>query len=350
MKTKQKLSLGDISVNFPRIILEVLESLGHKSGKLANHFSLNHEFLNTPNARISIPKYMRLGHQAIETSQRRDFGLLIGKRTTTTDIGISGLAAMCAQNLEQSLQFLIEHEPLNSYNSRGSSQFKIESSRAVCQFYSISPYNEYNFFVVDAMLSTWWQFIQTHTNGRPECHHIEIEYERPSYGNEMEALFRCPVQFGASRNALILKRGQHTLPLKSPCVATFKQMKMLCQTQMRKVAAEKPFTEQVVELISQNLTGNPPDIETIGRKLGMAGWTLRRRLKQEGSNFQKLLDETRQALAQSYVHDTHHNFTEIAFLLGFASPSAFQRAFKRWTGTSPGEQRKQSLWANKINE
>ena len=346
METSHKLSLGDISVNFPRIILEVLESLGYKSGKLAQHFSLNREFLDTPNARISIPKYLRLGHDAIAASQRRDLGLLIGKKTATTDIGISGLAAMCAQTLERSLRFLIEHELLNSYNSRGSSQFKIEGSRAICQFYSISPYNEYNFFVVDAMLSTWWQFIQTHTNGRPECHHVEIEYDRPSYSNEIETFFGCPVHFNAARNALILKRGHHTLPLKSPCAATFKQMNAMCQTQMRKVTSEKPFTEQVVELISQNLTGNPPDIDTIGLKLGMAGWTLRRRLKKEGSNFQKILDDTRRALAQSYVLDTHHNFTEIAFLLGFASPSAFQRAFKRWTGNSPGEQRKQSLWTD----
>jgi AraC-like DNA-binding protein len=68
----------------------------------------------------------------------------------------------------------------------------------------------------------------------------------------------------------------------------------------------------------------------------MASWTLRRRLQGEGVTFQQVLNETRQSLAESYVRETSLTLGEIAYVLGFGSAAAFQRAFKRWTGEAPG--------------
>jgi AraC-like DNA-binding protein len=97
--------------------------------------------------------------------------------------------------------------------------------------------------------------------------------------------------------------------------------------------------QNVIELIGPELSSQNVSIDRIARKMGLASWSLRRRLLAEGYRFQDLLDETRKTMAATYVRDTQHNFTEIAYLLGFANPSGFQRAFRRWTGMSPGEYR-----------
>jgi len=340
MQTPQRLSLGDISVNFAKVILDTVDSLGFQSAELAHTYNLDADFLNTPDARISIPKYMRLGHHAIRLCKLPQLGLELGNRTSNTILGMSGLTAMCAPDLAQGLSTLINLEQLNSYNSRGKSSFFIEEDRAHCIFYSVSPYNRYNYFVVDWMLSTWWQFVQANASDKAECHHIEIEYDRPSYAEVFESHFNCPVYFGQPRNALVLKRAHHKIPLNTHSAASFKKMHSLCLQEKNKLESGKRFADKVIELISANLTGKPPNIETIAKHFGMGGWTLRRRLQDENTSFQSLLDETRNALAQSYVRDTENNFTEIAFLLGFSSPSAFQRAFKRWTNLSPGDYRK----------
>lgn len=339
MKQIQRLSLGDISVNFAKVILDTLAEMGFATTDLRKSFSLNDEFLATPDARISIPKYMRLGHQAILMSGRPDLGLVFGAKTHNGANGLAALAAQCAPTLESALRLLINMETLNSQNSRGKSSFYVEDERAVCHFYSISPYNRYNHFVVDAMLSTWWNFCQNQTLNKAQCHHIEIEYPRPSHADAFEHHFSCPILFGQKRNALILKRHHHTERLEDSCTTTFIKMTELCEQEKHKWSSGTTTADQVVDLISTNLTGSPPDIESIARKLGIAGWTLRRRLTREGFKFQTLLDDTRNALAHTYVRDTEHNFTEIAFLLGFSSPSAFQRAFKRWSGMSPGSYR-----------
>jgi len=341
MNSTQKLSLGDISVNFARVILSTLELEGHDCTALRSSFDLDNGFLDTPDARISIPKYMRLGHRAIEISGQTAIGLKFGQNTHTSDLGLAGLTAACADSIGQALELLIHMEPLTSHNRRGHSKFYIEDERAVCEFYSISPYNKFNLFVVDTMLSAWWHFISEHQKKPEQCHHIEIEYSTPSNVHDYEAFFGCPVLFNQQRNAVVLKQHQHSRPTKKPQHNTFTKLKSLCTKELEQWQQGTNISSKVIELISANLTGAPPEIDTIARKLGVAGWTLRRQLHKEGFQFKILLDDTRNALAQTYVRDTNHNFTEIAFLLGFSTPSAFQRAFKRWTQLSPGQYRKQ---------
>lgn len=62
---------------------------------------------------------------------------------------------------------------------------------------------------------------------------------------------------------------------------------------------------------------------------------LQRELQAENTSYQQLLDETRQKLALSYLKDRENSLGDVAFLLGFSKPSAFYRAFKRWTGQTP---------------
>jgi AraC-like DNA-binding protein len=63
--------------------------------------------------------------------------------------------------------------------------------------------------------------------------------------------------------------------------------------------------------------------------------TLQRRLRQEGTSYQSLLDEIRRELALDYLRDGKHSIADVAFLLGFSDQSNFTRAFRRWTGTTP---------------
>lgn len=72
----------------------------------------------------------------------------------------------------------------------------------------------------------------------------------------------------------------------------------------------------------------------------MSVHNLQRRLKEVGTTFRTLPETVRKDLASTYVHDPDVEFAEVAFLPGFSDQSAFSRAFRRWTGHSPGEARK----------
>jgi AraC-like DNA-binding protein len=93
-------------------------------------------------------------------------------------------------------------------------------------------------------------------------------------------------------------------------------------------------------IIGPRLHGHTPTLEETSSLLGMPDWTLRRKLKDEGTTFQALLDNMRKDLALGYMRDTQMSFGEIAYVLGFSTPGAFQRAFKRWTRETPGDYRR----------
>ncbi|MDN7747607.1 AraC family transcriptional regulator [Burkholderia multivorans] len=79
-----------------------------------------------------------------------------------------------------------------------------------------------------------------------------------------------------------------------------------------------------------------PDFDTLAARLGTTPPTLRRRLRSEGQSFASIKDELRGALAQSLLREQTLSVAAIAAALGFTEPSAFHRAFRKWTGTSPG--------------
>jgi AraC-like DNA-binding protein len=67
----------------------------------------------------------------------------------------------------------------------------------------------------------------------------------------------------------------------------------------------------------------------------MSERTLHRRLSERGMTFKSLVDETRRHVAENLLRDSRYTATEVAFLTGFSEQSAFNRAFKRWTGQTP---------------
>jgi AraC-like DNA-binding protein len=77
------------------------------------------------------------------------------------------------------------------------------------------------------------------------------------------------------------------------------------------------------------------DIAIVARDLAMSSRTLHRRLAAEGFSNHELLDRLRRETAETCLADASLSIAEVAYLTGYSEPAAFQRAFRRWTGTTP---------------
>jgi AraC-like DNA-binding protein len=95
------------------------------------------------------------------------------------------------------------------------------------------------------------------------------------------------------------------------------------------------FTARTREIIVRHLAAGAVNIGAVARELHMSARTLGRRLEGEGTTFTDLVDDIRKRMAMRYVGTQSHALSEVAFMLGFAHPAAFHRAFKRWTGQTP---------------
>jgi AraC-like DNA-binding protein len=94
---------------------------------------------------------------------------------------------------------------------------------------------------------------------------------------------------------------------------------------------------EVRRLLVRMLPSGHASQDRIASQMHRSASTLQRQLNAEGTNFRSLLRETRKGLAEQYLQDGRHSQAEIAFMVGFSDQSNFARAFRRWTGMSPGE-------------
>ena len=101
-----------------------------------------------------------------------------------------------------------------------------------------------------------------------------------------------------------------------------------------------PFQREVEAHLEPRLASGPIGIDSVARALGVSRQTLYRRLKAEGVTFEEVLDGLRRRLALRLLREEKLSVKEAAWRLGFSDPAAFSRAFKRWTGRSPGAGRR----------
>lgn len=153
-----------------------------------------------------------------------------------------------------------------------------------------------------------------------------------------DEIFRVAIEWGAEANLLDLPADvlEATLPRGLPAIADASD----------RIAAEYisefelgTTATQVRQLIVRMLPSGRANQERIAAKLYRSASTLQRQLSAEGTSFRDLLQETRRGLAEQYLKDGRHGQAEIAFMVGFSDQSNFARAFKRWTGKSPGKYR-----------
>lgn len=334
-------ALGNISVLYASVLLRAAAAEGADSFGLALRFRLDTQTLESAEARISIPHYMRLGQAAIAETANPALGLRMGALSRPVDAGLAGLAGECAASAGAGLSTLIRYALLTSQNSRGLPEVNNCARKAM--FYSIRPYNEFNYFVVDSVLAAWAQYLRTLTGHYPVLEKVRIEYPSQGMDEIYESWFRCPVQFGAGENSLQVKADSWQQTPRQAQPAVHSALVRQCQQQLQKVQRGWNLQQRVQYCLTPLFRGETPALGTVAAKLGLTPWTLQRQLAAEGVKYKDLVDNTRQQLALDYLRETRLSLAEISWLLGFANPAAFHKAYKRWFAVSPGEHRKR-LW------
>jgi len=336
-----RVKLGDLSVGFVDSLADALRSCGENPLPLLERYGLDAARLAEPRARLSIPRYMRLGHSAIQQCGEPGLGLVMGQFSRMSQLGLAGVTAAQAPTVREAARAMIRFEPLYAANYRGQSSLHEDKHGAWLRFYSISPYNAYNRFVVDSVLASWAQQLSRLAQQPVSVEKVQIEFSAPDYAAQYAELFACPVEFACEHNQLRLN--QPTLNLRNPehCPGTWRHLLEICEEQLQQLTRTRNLRERITQLLGPLLHGREPDLAEVAARLQLPTWTLRRKLAEEGTQFRSILNDTRRDLAMAYIRDTELAFGEIAYLLGFASAEAFQRAFKRWNQQTPGEYRRE---------
>jgi AraC-like DNA-binding protein len=173
---------------------------------------------------------------------------------------------------------------------------------------------------------------------------VHFTHAPPKDRSEYDRLFECELVFNASQNMLVFDSGI----LKVPLLKADRYLNAVLERQAVELLEQVPtapsLRHDVRELIASELHAGNPTAKWIAHRLGLSTRTLRRRLHDEGTSYQYLLDSVRQQVALKSIRNPSTPLHVIATQLGFSGPSAFNKAFRRWTGSSPEQYRKRNRY------
>lgn len=163
---------------------------------------------------------------------------------------------------------------------------------------------------------------------------------------EYERLFGCPVRFDEKADVIVVGREVLDIPMKRPEA----ELNSVLERHARAMLAQTPNVRpgihyRVQHTLFADLPSGPPSLGHTAKRLGMSTRTLQRRLTEAGFVYSELVEHTREVLARRYLADPAIGLGEVGFLVGFADASAFYKAFRRWTGQTPGAYRARLLRA-----
>ncbi|MFN3579971.1 MAG: helix-turn-helix domain-containing protein [Pseudomonas sp.] len=158
----------------------------------------------------------------------------------------------------------------------------------------------------------------------------------------VEALFACPVQVEQPEACLVLDAKVMALAFSKANAVIASQCDRHCELEMERRRLQVPVAEQVRQYL-QDRPFPPPSLQDVAYALHMSDRSLRRHLEVEGTNWRNLIMEIVVSRAEQRLMCSRTSVQQIADELGYADPSSFSHAFKRWTGMSPACFRKSRI-------
>ncbi|NQU65554.1 MAG: AraC family transcriptional regulator [SAR324 cluster bacterium] len=304
-------------------------------GDLEETLGLTHAQLMEPDRRIPFISHYAMINKGIELTEPA-IGLKIGNEITPERMGMVGHILQNCNHLEEACHQIIRYFKLFFEMV----DWKVEKRRKSIAFiYSVKNPKFYMRYGAEIMLSAALTLMRSLTSTDFIPDEIRFRFEKPEYYSDYRKIFRTQIKFDQNEDAILLSQNQFKLPI--PGGQSFIKDILLKHADdlLDKAGDSETIKKQVQKLVYTELANGEVDIVLISEKLQISRWTLTRKLKDEGTTFKQLLQDSREKLAKVYLKKQAESVTEIAFLLGYSEASAFQRAFKKWVGETPLEYR-----------
>lgn len=168
---------------------------------------------------------------------------------------------------------------------------------------------------------------------------VSFRHAEPASTAEHRRIFGPVVRFGQDEDAVVYAASALASPLMSADPALLDVFEGEARRGLLGLATRDGVSGRVVAFLASRLKGAVPPLSEVASELAMSERSIQRSLGEEQTSYRRIVDDVRKTLAIEHLSRPGTSATDVAFLLGFSEPSAFTRAFRRWTGTPPTEYR-----------
>lgn len=287
--------------------------------------------------RLTLEQNCGLMEAALTVTGNKILGLQIGKKTTAVVLGITGHLMESSKDALTALQNLQQFTSVFTRLYHFYMEIKNEEMHYYCEplevWNNISPETARQ--SVDMAYAGALHILYLLTGKFFQPKRVMYRYSRVVDTSEHERIFKCRPVFNQPCNCIVFSLAD----VKTPVIGYNKELneifRTLLEAEVTKQSSGVSFTSEVKQTILKHFHFSFPQLEEIAAHLHMTPRTLQRKLQEENTSFRLLSDLIKQELARSLLRNEKLSISQIAYKLGYAEASTFQRAFRQWTGTSP---------------
>jgi AraC-like DNA-binding protein len=308
----------------------LLKDLGVRPGNVLRRAGLADDLLHQPAVRLSPDDYYRFWDSLEAETGDPLFPIRLCEAIRSESFSPPLFAALCSPSLVVAAQRIAKYKPLV-----GPLRIDVTETRSAVTLelsWLDAPLTPPVSLVVTELL---FLVSLARMGTREAVRPTEVcTTVLPSPVGPYEAFLGARLQRG-SGHRLVFTAADATRPFLTSNEPVWAAFEPELRQRLADLEADAPTSQRVRAALLEGLPSGLVAMDDVARKLALSKRTLQRRIEGEGTSYQAVLRETREALARHYLERTALPAAEISFLLGFEEPNSFHRAFRAWTGTTP---------------
>jgi AraC-like DNA-binding protein len=319
----------------PYVVIRAAETAGVDPGPLYQVTGISPGAVPAGDVHVTIDRYYAMWEQILAKLPLPGFPARAASASRVEDNELFGFLAMSCESLGEAFARTARYRVLYVRGARWELQQEKDVTRLIWYSWPGDPKRvgvraAVEFAMAD-MCSAARQLSRT------EVHPLEVRIAHDPIGDPgaLRQFFKVQPTFNAALNELIFPPDVLATPIASFNSRLRDYFEEQCRELATNFAADAPVAARVRKDLMAAMDGGDPSMEAVAARLGMSGRSLHRRLAEEKCRYNDLLDEIREEFAKRYLARGTVSASEVAYLVGFQSPTAFFRAFKRWTGQTP---------------
>jgi len=314
---------------------EVLRNLGADPSEVLAEVGIDLSLFDNPNNQISYLARGRMMAHCAERTACPHFGLLVGQRAGLGAFGIVGLLAKYSPDVESALRSLSRYMHLHVRGANVS--LAIDSGLAVLEYQIYQPRAHGNDQVGDGAVAVAFNILRELCGVDWEPVEVRFAHRRALDTSPFSDIFQAPLRFDASQYSVVFSTGWLSRAISD----TNPELLYLLQQEVNKLELQQEtnFLEQLRSLLRTTVVTGHSSAEQVAELFSMNRRTLNRHLNALGTNFQQVADGIRFEISRQLLEDSKMEIVQIALFLGYSNASAFTRAFRRWSSTTPANWR-----------
>ncbi len=276
--------------------------------------------------------------RALRESHRVDLGLRLGAQGSFTGLGASGMLVSVAESFRQALRALAHFERL-ACDTQGITLKELGATLSL-ELGQVDGPIWYKACLTEFITSNLAALLVHFAGPQARLTRVSFNYPAPEHVAAYEAAFGCELRFDEPRAGIVVDAtlADRVQMLSQPALT--EQLWQLSEQELIRLPILRTIVDDVRDELRVHWGDRPPRITALAKHLGLSERSLRRRLAEMKLDYRSLVAERQREVASQMLRRQGVSIKEVAHGLGYYSPSAFHRAFKRWTGASPMKHRR----------